>query len=137
MVLELARTGVDTLTVDADAFIVRDPLPYLRALPEADVLMSSDQLAATRGYQDDGLEGEGAYGSAFNIGFIFIRARALEFVQEWRDKCYADQGAWDQNLFADTLRECRRLERMPCCRRGAAAHRAPPSASPRRRVPGV
>ncbi len=137
MVLELARTGVDTLTVDADAFIVRDPLPYLRALPEADVLMSSDQLASTRGYQDDGLEGEGAYGSAFNIGFIFIRARALEFVQEWRDKCYADQGAWDQNLFADTLRERRRLECMPCCRRGAAAHRAPPSASPSRRVPGV
>ena len=76
MVLSLARTGVDTLTVDADAFIVRDPLPYLRALPQADVLMSSDQLSATRGYADQGLEGEGAFGSAFNIGFIFIRACA-------------------------------------------------------------
>ena len=82
MVLDLARTGVDTLTVDADAFLVRDPLPYFRTLPQADVLMSSDQLSATRGYGDQGLEGEGAYGAAFNIGYIFIRASAVEFVQE-------------------------------------------------------
>ena len=87
MVLDLARTGVDTLTVDADAFLVRDPLPYFRMLPQADVLMSSDQLSATRGYGDEGLEDEGAYGAAFNIGYIFIRASAVEFVQEWRDKC--------------------------------------------------
>ena len=46
MVLELARTGVDTLTVDADAFIVRDPLPYLRALPEAGFLALRKALLA-------------------------------------------------------------------------------------------
>ena len=109
MVLSLARTGVDTLTVDADAFIVRDPLPYLRAMPQADVLMSSDQLSATRGYGDQGLEGEGAFGSAFNIGFIFIRASAVDFVEEWRDKCYSEQGSWDQNLFASTLRRAGEL----------------------------
>ena len=110
MVLALARTGVDTLTVDADAFLVRDPLPYFRALPQADVLMSSDQLSATRGYADQGLEGEGAFGSAFNIGYIFIRASAVEFVQEWRDKCYSEQGSWDQNLFASTLRRAGELK---------------------------
>ena len=47
MVLELAKTGVDTLTVDADAFILRDPMPYFRQLPQADVLMSSVSAAAT------------------------------------------------------------------------------------------
>ena len=110
MVLDLARTGVDTLTVDADAFLVRDPLPYFRMLPQADVLMSSDQLSATRGYGDEGLEDEGAYGAAFNIGYIFIRASAVEFVQEWRDKCYSEQGSWDQNLFASTLRRAGTLK---------------------------
>jgi len=105
MVLELARTGVDTLTVDADALILRDPLPYFRALPQADVLMSSDHLASTNGYADEGLEGEGAFGAAFNIGFIFIRARALEFVEEWNRMVQSQASAWDQNLFADALRE--------------------------------
>ena len=57
MVLDLARTGVDTLTVDADAFILQDPLPYFRRFPKADVLMSSDYLRSSNGYEDDGLEG--------------------------------------------------------------------------------
>ena len=141
MVLDLARTGVDTLTVDADAFILRDPLPYVRglvvvlerrvssiaacrllahavtttllapcprsqfrSLPQADVLMSSDHLAATNGYNDTGLEDERAFGSAFNIGFIFIRARAVEFVEAWRDACWSHEGSWDQELFAQVLR---------------------------------
>ena len=39
LVLELARTGVDCLTVDADALLLRDPFPYFRELPMADVLM--------------------------------------------------------------------------------------------------
>ena len=104
MVLDLAKTGVDVLTVDADALILRDPLPYFRALPRADVLMSSDHLAATNGYGDTGLEGEAAFGSAFNIGFIFIRSKALEFVQEWRDACFAHESSWDQSLFASVLR---------------------------------
>ena len=50
LVLSLARFGFDALTVDADAFILRDPLPYIRAYPNADVLTSSDHLAATHGY---------------------------------------------------------------------------------------
>ena len=107
MVLDLAKTGVDTLTVDADAFILRDPLPYFRRFPTADVLMSSDLLFSTRtryNSSDDGLETARGFGAAFNIGFIFIRARAVEFVQAWHDECYRLTSAWDQNLFADTLR---------------------------------
>ena len=56
LVLDLANTGVDCLTIDADAFILRDPFPYFRALREADVLMSSDHLSPTNALDDTGLE---------------------------------------------------------------------------------
>ena len=57
LVLNLARTGVNCITVDADAFILRDPFPYIRQIPRADVLMSSDHLVASNGYSDTGLFG--------------------------------------------------------------------------------
>ena len=73
LVLDLAKTGVDVLTVDADAFLLRDPFPYIRKLPSADVLMSSDHLTSTMGYEDAGLENENGFHSAFNIGlYIYI-----------------------------------------------------------------
>jgi len=103
LVLELARTGVDCLTVDADALLLRDPFPYLRALPDADVLTSSDHLVATNGYADEGLEGRSAFGAAFNIGYIFVRATAVEFVERWSKACHRDPSAWDQNLFKSIL----------------------------------
>ena len=79
--LDLAKTGVDVLTVDADAFLLRDPFPYIRNLPTADVLTSSDHLTSTKGYEDAGLEDESGFHSAFNIGYIYIKAAATEFVQ--------------------------------------------------------
>ena len=102
LVLNLAKTGVDCLTVDADAFLLRDPLPYIRAL-SADVLMSSDHLVATNGYDDPGLEGTAGFYSAYNIGYIFIKANALEFVQKWRDTCFNRPNDWDQVLFGQVL----------------------------------
>ena len=80
LVLDLAKTGVNCLTVDADAFLLRDPFPYIRNLPTADVLMSSDHLVASKGYDDQGLEDESGFHSAFNIGYIYIKADAVEFV---------------------------------------------------------
>ena len=103
LVLNLAKTGVDALTVDADAFILRDPFPYIRKLPGADVLMSSDHLVATNGYNDDGLESASGFYSAFNIGYIFIKANSLEFVEAWRDTCYRRKNDWDQVLFGQVL----------------------------------
>jgi len=67
------------------------------------VLTSSDHLVATNGYKDDGLEGAAGFRSAFNIGYIFIRARAVEFVQAWRDACHKSPNAWDQVLFSSVL----------------------------------
>ena len=103
LVLNLAKTGVDALTVDADAFILRDPFPYIRKLAKADVLMSSDHLVATNGYNDDGIESASGFYSAFNIGYIFIKANSLEFVEAWRDTCYRRKNDWDQVLFSQVL----------------------------------
>eukprot|EP00962_Isochrysis_galbana_P037298 scaffold12998_cov113-Isochrysis_galbana.AAC.2 len=105
LVLELAKTGVDCLTVDADAFLLRDPFPYFRNLPTADVLVSSDHLVATNGYSDEGLESNTGFFSAFNIGYIFLRASSLEFVQEWRDTCFKRVNDWDQVLFGSVLKK--------------------------------
>ena len=96
LVLDLAKLGVDALTVDADAFILRDAWQYIRRYPRADVLMSSDLLRATRGYNHTGLEDGSGFGADYNIGYIFIRHTAVEFVQKWRDACYASPDAWDQ-----------------------------------------
>ena len=104
LVLDLAKLGVDALTVDADAFILREPWQYIRRYPRADVLMSSDLLRATRGYNHTGLEDASGFGADYNIGYIFIRHTAIEFVQQWRDKCFRFQSAWDQQLFASVLR---------------------------------
>ena len=66
--LDLAKLGVDALTVDADAFILREPWQYIKRYPRADVLMSSDMLHATLGYNHTGLEDQGGFGPDFNIG---------------------------------------------------------------------
>ena len=65
--------------------------------------MSSDHLVATNGYNDDGLESASGFYSAFNIGYIFIKANSLEFVEAWRDTCYRRKNDWDQVLFATVL----------------------------------
>ena len=104
LVLDLAKLGVDALTVDADAFILRDAWQYIRRYPRADVLMSSDLLRATRGYNHTGLEDGSGFGADYNIGYIFIRHTAVEFVQRWRDACFRSPTAWDQQLFASVLR---------------------------------
>ena len=57
LVLDLAKTGVDALTVDADAFVLRDPAAYFNALPDADVLMSSDHLTGDQRLRRRGARG--------------------------------------------------------------------------------
>jgi len=103
LVYNLAKTGVNCITVDADAFVLRDPFPYIRARPKAEVLMSSDHLVATNGYSDTGLEGISGFYSAFNIGYIYIKASAVEFVEAWRDTCFKRKNDWDQVLFSQVL----------------------------------
>ena len=65
--------------------------------------MSSDHLTSTMGYDDAGLENENSFHSAFNIGYIYIKAAATEFVQAWVDECNRRPNDWDQVLFATVL----------------------------------
>ena len=46
------------------------------------MLMSSDMLHATLGYNHTGLESMDGFGPDFNIGYIFIRHTAVEFVPQ-------------------------------------------------------
>ena len=41
------ETGLQPFFLDLDAVLLADPLPLLRLLPEADILISSDQLFPT------------------------------------------------------------------------------------------
>ena len=65
--------------------------------------MSSDHLVATNGYSDSGLEGTAGFYSAFNIGYIYIKGNAVEFVEAWRDTCFRRKNDWDQVLFSQVL----------------------------------
>ena len=49
--------------------------------------MSSDLLRATMGYNHTGLESAQGFVADYNIGFIFIRSRALPFVSKWAGAC--------------------------------------------------
>ena len=55
--LLVERHGADVLVSDVDAVWLRDPFPYLRRFPEADVLASSDALAPTRDRRGGGVGG--------------------------------------------------------------------------------
>lgn len=99
--------GYDVLLSDVDAVWLADPAPHLARFPDADVLVSSDNLASTRG-PDRGLEAWPAAGAAFNIGVVLFRAtpggRAL--AAAWDGAlAAAPPGTWDQAVFNDVVRE--------------------------------
>ena len=83
LVLDLAKLGVDALTVDADAFILREPWQYIRRYPHADVLMSSDMLHATLGYNHTGLESQSVRRPRSELARHFRRERYLPTRKPW------------------------------------------------------
>lgn len=52
---------------DVDVFWLRDPVPFFKRFPDADVLTSTDHLLSTVGSREE-LEKYPEAGSAFNIG---------------------------------------------------------------------
>ena len=68
--------GVQVVIADVDVLFLRDPLPFFKKYPDADMLTSSDHLDAT--VPDESLERWAYAGSAANIGegmplaFFFI-----------------------------------------------------------------
>ena len=59
---------------DVDTVWLRNPLPYMKQYPDADVLTSSDHLSNT--VTDEGLELWPQAASAANIGIMLFRPRA-------------------------------------------------------------
>ena len=94
--------GIDVIISDVDTVWLRDPVPYMEKYPEADILVSSDHLAATT--QDEGLEKYPEAGSAANIGVMMFRPNTSSFVDAWVDALDKDPQYWDQNAFNDLFR---------------------------------
>lgn len=61
-------TTVQVIIADVDVMWLRNPIPFFNRYPEADILTSSDHLAAT--VQGEQLEKYHEAGSAFNIGRV-------------------------------------------------------------------
>lgn len=105
LIATFLRFGVTPVISDVDVAWLRDPLPFFRLYPTADVLTSSDHLLATTQRGDDAsLERWPDAGSAFNIGMMVFRSGSLSFVQEWIDAIEKDLSVWDQNAFNDLAR---------------------------------
>ena len=83
------RLGVQVVVADVDVMFLRNPIPFFQKFPDADVLTSSDHLAATVPAGDQ-LEKYWEAGSAFNIGIMLFRNRSVAFVDEWIEVIEAD-----------------------------------------------
>ncbi|KAG2439915.1 hypothetical protein HYH02_010544 [Chlamydomonas schloesseri] len=99
--------GLDLLLVDVDAVLLGDVMDYMDRFPQADILVTSDQLASTIPAGDDGLEDPDKAQSPMNIGFMFFRhsSRTVQFVDSWLAAINADPKYWDQNAFNDLARQ--------------------------------
>ncbi|KAG8461758.1 hypothetical protein KFE25_001376 [Diacronema lutheri] len=103
LLIDLLELGVNTVLVDADTVLLRDPLPYLRQWPDADVLASTDHL--TNSTDDLGLEDLEVAHSHWNVGFFFIKASAVPFARAWRELLVRKPHWWDQHAFGWLLRQ--------------------------------
>lgn len=95
--------GVSVLISDVDTVWIRDPTEYMERYPEADVLTSSDHLAASS--KDGSLEApQDAANSAANIGIMLFRPSAKPLAAEWVAMLEKDDKIWDQNAFNELMR---------------------------------
>lgn len=105
MFADLLALGFDALLADIDAVFLRDPLPYLACLPEADVLVSSDHLHNST--TDGGLELPTSAHATMNVGILYSRARPgpLAFMREWARRCSANLDFWEQAIFNEMAKQ--------------------------------
>ncbi|GLC41336.1 hypothetical protein PLESTM_001185000 [Pleodorina starrii] len=99
--------GLDLLLVDVDVMLLGDVMEYFSRYPQADILVTSDQLASTIEPGDTGLEVPAKAQSPMNIGLMFFRfsERTVRFVDSWLAAINADPQYWDQNAFNDLARQ--------------------------------
>uniref|UniRef100_A0A383W3X9 Nucleotide-diphospho-sugar transferase domain-containing protein n=1 Tax=Tetradesmus obliquus TaxID=3088 RepID=A0A383W3X9_TETOB len=98
------KLDVQVVISDVDVMWLRDPVPFFKRFPDADVLTSTDHLASTVEGREE-LERYPEAGSAFNIGIMLFRKKALPFVEEWVRVIESDDKIWDQNAFNDLARK--------------------------------
>ena len=93
LIHDFTKTGVDVLISDIDVTWMRDPLPFVKRFPDADMLVSTDELRNTTHDQDaqlkflvkgEGLEAHPCSGTA-NIGMMWFRSTkaSQEITKEW------------------------------------------------------
>mmetsp|Transcript_32904 Transcript_32904/g.71762 ORF Transcript_32904/g.71762 Transcript_32904/m.71762 type:complete len:460 (-) Transcript_32904:127-1506(-) len=100
LIRDFTKQGIDVLISDIDVVWLKDPIPYFRRYPEADLLVSTDQLRnETKG---DALEFHICQ-TASNIGIMWIRSTegTQALTEEWVRVIEADPRIWDQVAFND------------------------------------
>eukprot|EP00882_Tetradesmus_deserticola_P016394 GHRQ01017508.1.p1 GENE.GHRQ01017508.1~~GHRQ01017508.1.p1 ORF type:complete len:452 (+),score=165.32 GHRQ01017508.1:1428-2783(+) len=104
LVAMFLKLDVQVVISDVDVMWLRDPVPFFKRFTDADVLTSTDHLTPTVGAREE-LEKYPEAGSAFNIGIMLFRKKALPFVEEWIHIIESDDKIWDQNAFNDLARK--------------------------------
>jgi len=99
LILAFTTMGYDVLISDVDTVWMRNPLPFIRQYPDADILTSSDHLRHTVPGEELELWPDAA--SAANIGIMLFRKTARKLAQEWVDMLGKNDKIWDQNAFND------------------------------------
>jgi hypothetical protein len=75
--------GVDVVISDVDVLWLRNPLPYFKQFPDADILTSSDHLGNT--VPDEQLEIWPQAASAANIGELLLGMESLcQHREQWQ-----------------------------------------------------
>ncbi len=112
LIRDFTRSGVNVLVSDIDVVWLRNPLPFFKRYPKADVLVSSDQLRSETMIESvkqkkfivdgEGLEFHICH-AASNIGIMwFLASRGnQELTTEWVERIEGDDNLWDQSAFND------------------------------------
>ena len=133
LIRDFTKTGIDVLISDIDTAWLRDPVPFFKRYPNADMLVSTDQLKSeinispeqekylqsiSAGLESsdnkennpqnnqEGLEFHFCH-AAGNIGMMWFRGTdgSKELTKTWVEKIEKDDDLWDQNAFNDLVRE--------------------------------
>ena len=114
LIHDFTKTGVDVLISDIDVTWLRNPIPFFRRYPQADILVSTDNLKndthareeqAQHRFGDEGLEYNACGGTA-NIGMMWFRSTegSQEITREWVDNLEKDDKLWDQAEFNNLMK---------------------------------
>lgn len=104
--------GISVLISDIDVAWLRDPTPFFKRYPSADILVSTDLLRSEIALDPtlqtphmvdgEGLEFHVCH-AASNIGMMWFRPTrgSQQLTREWVRRIEADDKLWDQNAFND------------------------------------